>query len=139
MKEFETIEFELKDKVAYVWLNRPEVRNAFNNIMLTELIECVEEINNIEEARVVVLQGRKNMFCSGADLNWMRGVANYTYEENYNDSLTLSKCFYAIYTCKKPTIAVVRGAAIGGANGLIAACDFAYCADDTVFSLVNAV
>lgn len=135
MKKFETIDFNLKDKVGYVLLNRPEVRNAFNNVMLSELIECIEEINKMAEVRVIILQGKDKTFCSGADLNWMRNIAKYTYEENYEDSLTLSKCFYAIYTCKKPTIAVVRGAAIGGANGLLAACDFAYCADDTVISL----
>ena len=69
------------------------------------------------------------------DLNWMKDVAKYTYEQNFRESLNLSKCFYAIYTCKKPTIAVVHGAAIGGANGLLASCDFAYSDDETVFSL----
>ena len=64
----------------------------------------------------------------------MKGVANFSYEENYQDSLRLAKSFNAIYTCKKPTIAVVHGSAIGGANGLLAACDFVFCADDTKFA-----
>jgi methylglutaconyl-CoA hydratase len=65
----------------------------------------------------------------------MRGVANYSFEQNFKESLNLSKCFFTIYTCKKPTIAVVHGAAIGGANGLLASCDFAYADDNTTFSL----
>jgi methylglutaconyl-CoA hydratase len=65
----------------------------------------------------------------------MRDVADYTFEENLKESLQLSECFYTIYTCAKPTISVVHGAAIGGANGLLAACDFAVCEDETVFSL----
>jgi methylglutaconyl-CoA hydratase len=64
----------------------------------------------------------------------MKGIATFGFEENYQDSLKLAKCFNIIYTCKKPTIAVVQGAAIGGANGLLAACDFVYCTDDTKFA-----
>jgi methylglutaconyl-CoA hydratase len=65
----------------------------------------------------------------------MRDVAKYSYEQNFKESLNLSKCFYTIYTCKKPTIAIVHGAAIGGANGLLASCDFAYADDNTTLSL----
>ena len=135
MKKFQTIEFEQKDDLGIVWLNRPEIHNAFNEVMISELIECFEAINEMNEIRVAVLRGRGKSFCAGADLNWMRGVANYSYEQNFKESLNLSKCFYAIYTCKKPTIAIVHGAAIGGANGLLAACDFAYADDNTTFSL----
>jgi methylglutaconyl-CoA hydratase len=67
----------------------------------------------------------------------MKGIAEFGFEENYQDSLHLAKCFNVIYTCKKPTIAVVHGAAIGGANGLLAACDFVYCADDTKFAFAE--
>ena len=135
MKKFQTIEFEQKDDLGIVWLNRPEIHNAFNEVMISELIECFEAINEMNEIRVAVLRGRGKSFCAGADLNWMRGVANYSYEQNFKESLNLSKCFYAIYTCKKPTIAIVHGAAIGGANGLLASCDFAYADDNTTFSL----
>ena len=121
--------------VATVSLNRPDIRNAFNEVMITELINCFESLQESEEVRVIVLRGEGRSFCAGADLNWMRDVAKYTYQENYHESLQLSKCFYAIYSSPKPTIAVVHGAAIGGANGLLAACDMAYCANDTVFSL----
>ncbi len=113
----------------------PEIHNAFNEVMISELIECFEGINEMKEIRVAVLRGRGKSFCAGADLNWMRGVANYSYEQNFKESLNLSKCFYTIYTCKKPTIAIVHGAAIGGANGLLASCDFAYADNNTTLSL----
>lgn len=132
---FKTIELELIDDLAIVWLNRPKIHNAFNEIMISELITCFEAINKIEEVRIVIIRGRGKSFCAGADLNWMRDVAKYSYEENYLESLNLSNCFYTIYTCQKPTIAVVHGAAIGGANGLLAACDFTISQDNTIFSL----
>jgi methylglutaconyl-CoA hydratase len=134
-QNYQTIEFELKQDVGIVWLNRPEIHNAFNEVMIAELLDIFGRINEMSEVRIVMLRGRGKSFCAGADLNWMRGVAGYSYEQNYKESLNLSKCFYAIYTCAKPTIAVVHGAAIGGANGLLAACDFAYADDNTVFSL----
>ncbi|PLW92800.1 MAG: enoyl-CoA hydratase [Marinilabiliales bacterium] len=134
MKTFETIEFELTNGIATIWLNRPEVHNALNELMISEIIACYEEINNMADVRVVILRGRGKSFCAGADLNYMKGIAEFGFEENYQDSLRLAKCFNAIYTCKKPTIAIVHGAAIGGANGLLASCDFVYCADDTKFA-----
>jgi len=135
MKKYQTINFELKEDIGIVWLNRPKIHNAFNEIMISELIDIFEKINKKEEALIVLLKGKGKSFCAGADLNWMRDVAEYGYEENYNESLKLSRCLYTIYTCKKPTIAVVHGAAIGGANGFLAACDLAYTNDNTTFSL----
>lgn len=135
MKEYKTILFEKQDDIGIVWLNRPEIHNAFNEVMIAELLDVFTWINTQDDFRIVKLQGKGKSFCAGADLNWMRNVASYGYEQNYAESLNLSKCMYAIYTCKKPTIAVVHGAAIGGANGLLAACDFAYADDNTTFSL----
>ncbi|MCF8373851.1 MAG: enoyl-CoA hydratase/isomerase family protein [Bacteroidales bacterium] len=135
MKKYKTILFEKQDDIGTVWLNRPEIHNAFNEVMIAELLDVFTWINTQDDIRIVKLQGKGKSFCAGADLNWMRGVASYGYEQNYAESLNLSKCMYAIYTCKKPTIAVVHGAAIGGANGLLAACDFAYADDHTTFSL----
>lgn len=132
---YQTIEFEVKDRVGTVWLNRPNVHNAFNSVMISDLLDCFRSVNENKDVIVVILRGRGKSFCAGADLNWMRDVAKYTYEENYLDSLELSKCMYAVYTCKKPTIAIVHGASIGGSNGLLAACDLAYCEENTVFSL----
>lgn len=135
MKNFETIYIEQKEDLATVWLNRPEIHNAFNETMISELIEAFDLLGGDEKTRIILLRGKGKSFCAGADLNWMRGVAGYSYEQNYAESLNLSKCFYKIYTSPKPTIAIVHGAAIGGANGLLAACDFACCDDNTTFSL----
>jgi len=135
MKEYTTIEFEKKEDVGTVWLNRPRIHNAFNETMISELIDVFTEIDKMNDVRAVILRGRGKSFCAGADLNWMSGVKDYSYEQNYAESYNLSKCFYAIYTSSKPTIAMVHGAAIGGANGLLAACDFAFADEDTTFSL----
>lgn len=132
---YNTLELTIESDIATVWLNRPEIHNAFNQEMISEIIKCFDHIANEDSIRIVVLRGRGKSFCAGADLNWMRDVAKFSYEQNYEESFQLSKCFYSIYTCPKPTIALVHGAAIGGANGLLAACDFAYCTNDTVFSL----
>jgi methylglutaconyl-CoA hydratase len=134
MKTYTNIEFELKDNLGIVWLNRPEVHNAMNAEMISEIIECFEAVNDMSDVRVVLLRGRGKSFCAGADLNYMKGIAEFGYEENYQDSLRLAKCFNIIYTCTKPTIAVIQGAAIGGANGLLSACDFVYCTDEAKFA-----
>ncbi|MFH1119353.1 MAG: enoyl-CoA hydratase/isomerase family protein [Bacteroidota bacterium] len=133
--QFNTLEIQITNQVATIWLNRPEIRNAFNEVMIGELIKAFHEVSSLDDVRVIVLRGRGKSFCAGADLNWMRDVATYSYEQNYKESLQLSDCFYTIYNCPKPTIAVVHGAAIGGANGLLSACDMAVCDDETVFSL----
>ncbi len=135
MNTYKTIELEVKNNVGTIWLNRPEIHNAFNEVMINELINIFDNIKDMEDIRAVILRGRGKSFCAGADLNWMRNVAKYSYEENYKESLNLSICFHKIYTCPKPTIAMVHGAAIGGANGLLAACDFAYADTNTTFSL----
>jgi len=137
MKDFESIEFVLKDKIGTVWLNRPEKHNAMNAEMITEIVECFQELDARKDVRVVALRGKGKSFCAGADLNYMKSIAEFGYEENYQDSLKLAKCFNAIYTCSKPTMAIVHGAAIGGANGLLAACDFVYTAEDTKFAFAE--
>ena len=132
---YKTLEIEIKDNIGTIFFNREKIHNAFNEVMITEIMTAVKELNSIDEVIIIIMRGKGKSFCAGADLNWMRDVATYSYEDNYKESLQLSKCFYEIYTSKKPTIAIVHGAAIGGANGLLAACDFAYCDDNTTFSL----
>ncbi|MHC1708622.1 MAG: enoyl-CoA hydratase-related protein [Bacteroidales bacterium] len=132
---YNTISLDISGPVATLSLNRPEIHNAFNETMISEVLHCFREINDEPLVRVVILRGNGRSFCAGADLNWMRDVASYSYEQNLKESQQLSDCFYAIYSCKKTTIAVVHGAAIGGANGLLSACDLAYCEEDTTFSL----
>ncbi|MFC2111332.1 enoyl-CoA hydratase-related protein [Bacteroidota bacterium] len=135
MINFETIELIINENIATIWFNRPEVRNGFNEVMIAEVTKCINSINENEKIRIVVFRGRSKSFSAGADLNWLGGVAKYSFEENYSESSKLADCFHLIYTCKKPTIAVAHGASIGGANGFLAACDFAFCEESTVFSL----
>jgi len=130
---YKTIETNLDQGILTVRLNRPEVHNAFNETMLKELAECFETLD--DSVFCVVLRGNGKSFCAGVDLHWMKAVSQNSYEQNYTESLLLSKCFLAIYRCPKPTLALVHGVALGGANGLLAACDLAYCTDDAVFSL----
>jgi methylglutaconyl-CoA hydratase len=135
MNNYSTISLETGNGIATILLNRPEIRNAFNEVMIAELTDAFRKTGEMEHIRVIILKGEGKSFCAGADLNWMRDVSNYSFEQNYAESLHLSECFYSIYSSPKPTIAVVHGAAIGGANGLLAACDIAVCDNETVFSL----
>jgi methylglutaconyl-CoA hydratase len=130
---YQTIETTNESGVFTIWLNRPDVHNAFNKAMLEEIADCFDNIS--PDVFCVVLRGRGKSFCAGVDLHWMKAVSQNSYDTNYQESLLLSKCFLAIYQCPKPTIAVVHGVALGGANGLLSACDLAYCADDATFSL----
>jgi len=133
MKDYQTIETILEDGVLTIWLNRPEVHNAFDKTMLLELADCFKNID--EQVIYIILRGKGKSFCAGVDLNWMKAVSTNSYEVNYQESLLLSECFLSIYSCPKPTVAVVHGVSLGGANGLLSACDLAYCVDDAVFSL----
>lgn len=131
---FKSIIFEIEDGVAYVTFNRPDVHNAFNDIMIRELTEVFGEIEGHSDVRVVVVTGKGKSFCAGADLNWMRRVKDYSYEENLRESLELSEMLYRMYASSKPTIAKVNGAAIGGGTGLVAVCDIAVASSSAKFS-----
>jgi len=135
MSTYKTIEVEVVDGVLTVRLNRPEKHNAFNEVMLQELTDIFTRVQQMTEVFCLVLRGNGKSFCAGVDLNWMKDVAKNSYEKNYQESLYLADCFYTMYTCPKPTIAVAHGSVLGGANGLLSACDMAYCSDDAVFSL----
>ncbi len=132
---YQTLLVEINNNIATIWLNRPELRNAFNHVTISELLSVFKELEQHNNLRAVILRGKGKSFCAGADLNWMREVKDFTFEQNLAESLDLSDCLYAIYTFRKPVIAVVHGAAIGGANGLLSACDIAICEENTVFSL----
>jgi len=134
---YNNIEFEQNGNVGTIWLNRPDVHNAMNAEMIAEIVNAFEEVNEMDDIRYVILRGRGKSFCAGADLNYMKGIAEFGFEENYQDGLKLAKCFNVIYTYSKPTIAIVHGAAIGGANGLLAACDMVYCLDETKFAFAE--
>jgi methylglutaconyl-CoA hydratase len=131
---YQTISLTLDNKTARVSLNRPEVRNAFNGLMLAELREVFLGLRDKEDVRVVVFTGSGTSFCAGADLNWMRQVKDYTYEENLKDSLVLAECLYAIYSCPKPVLGRINGPAIGGGTGMVAVCDIAIASGAAQFS-----
>jgi len=134
-KSYPTITYSKEDSVARVTLNRPEIHNAFNEIMIQDLIDVFKNISEDNEVRVVVLTGNGKSFCAGADLNWMKKVVDFSYEENLKESLELAELFYLIYSLPKPTIARVNGAAIGGGAGLVAVCDIVIASDKAKFSL----
>jgi len=133
-RKFQTIRHEVRNNVASVIFNRPDVHNAFDDVMIRELAEVFEQLSTQSEIRVVILTGEGKSFCAGADLNWMRRVKDYSYEDNLRESLDLSDMLYKIYSCPKPTIARVNGAAIGGGTGLVAVCDIAVAARSAKFS-----
>jgi methylglutaconyl-CoA hydratase len=134
-REFETITCSFEDKIATITLNRPEVHNAFNEVMIAELTEVFKKISEDDEVRVVVLTGNGKSFSAGADLNWMKKMINFSYEQNLDDSLKLAELFYLMYSLPKPVIAKVNGAAIGGGTGLVAVCDIAIASEKAKLSL----
>jgi methylglutaconyl-CoA hydratase len=133
--ELKTVDLRLEDKVAWVSLNRPEVRNAFNEVMIAELIRVLDQVAGDKAVRVLVLTGKGKAFCAGADLNWMKKMKAFTVEENYRDALELAELMFKLYHLPKPAIAAVNGASIGGSNGLVAACDIAIASHRAEFSL----
>jgi methylglutaconyl-CoA hydratase len=121
--------------VATVTLNRPEVRNAFNDEVIAELSGVIAEYAARDEVRCIVLAANGPAFCAGADLNWMKRMASYTYEENLEDARALASMLRVLYRCPKPTIAQVQGDAYAGGMGLVAACDIAVASETVKFCL----
>ncbi len=131
---FETIECSFGEFLVTLTFNRPEIHNAFNDVMIEELLEAFTTIAKKKEVRAVVITGKGKSFCAGADLNWMKRVKDYSYEENLTESLRLAELFHTIYTLPVPTIAEVNGAAIGGGTGFVAVCDLAIASEKAKFS-----
>jgi methylglutaconyl-CoA hydratase len=121
--------------VATVTLNRPEVRNAFNDEVIAEVTAVFSELSERAEVRCIVLAGNGPAFCAGADLNWMKRMAGYTRDENVADAVALANMLKGIYRCPKPTIARVQGDAYAGGTGLVAACDIAVSVDTAHYCL----
>ena len=121
--------------VETVTLNRPDVRNAFNDEVIAELTAVFLELAKRDEVRCVVLAGSGPAFCAGADLNWMKRMAGYTREENIEDASRLARLLEVIWRLPQPTIARVHGDAYAGGVGLVAVCDMAVAADSAQFCL----
>jgi len=135
IKKYTTLKQKLQDQLLTIWLDRPEVHNAFNATMLTELVEILDWVSGSDEVRVVVFTGEGKSFSAGADLNWMKEIVNYSYEKNLKESEKIAELFYKIYTCPKPIIAAINGAAVGGGMGFIAASDIVVASEKATFSL----
>lgn len=131
---YETIEVRESEPVVTLTLSRPQVRNAFDETLIAELTEAVRSFEARRDIRVAVLTGKGKAFSAGADLNWMRRVADYTYEENVADAIGLADLVETLYLMPQATIARVNGPCIGGGLGLVAACDVAVASDDAFFA-----
>ena len=134
MANYEHLSVGHGDAVATVALARPDARNALNAGLIGELRRCAEELAEDDKVRVVVLTGEGDFFCAGADIGYMRDTTNFSYEENLEDARNLAAMFEAVDGCPKPVVARVKGAAIGGGVGLVAAADVAVAEEGTVFA-----
>lgn len=132
---YETIIVNIEPPIARLILNRPEVHNAFNSVMIRELTLALREIKSRSDLRVLILTGEGKSFCAGADLNWMREIINYSFEENLRESRELAELMAQLNQLPLPTIARINGATIGGGNGFHAACDIAIASEEAIFSL----
>jgi len=124
--------------VARVTLNRPELRNAFDDALIKSLTEAFHDVQNDKGVRVVVLAGNGPAFCAGADLNWMKRMAGYGYDENLADARALADMLATLDRMPKPTIARVHGPVFAGGTGLVAACDIAVGTPEAKFCLSEA-
>ena len=129
------LDIAIADHRATVTLARAESRNAFNDELIGELTRAFTELGSRDDVRVIVLAGAGPAFCAGADLNWMRRMADYTREQNLADAGALAEMLRVIHECPKPTIARVQGDVYAGGMGLVACCDLAVSVDSAVFCL----
>jgi len=128
----------LDGPVARVTLNRPEVRNAFNEGLIAELTEAFTSLGARPELRAIVLAAAGKAFCAGADLNWMQAMAGYSWDENHADATRLADMLWAIYSCPVPVIARVQGDVYAGGVGLVACCDLVVAVEGAGFCLSEA-
>ena len=132
---YDTLAITVADKVATVTLNRPELRNAFNEQAIAELALAFDELGRNELVRAIVLAANGPAFCAGADLNWMKKMAGYSHDENTADAARLADMLRTIYLCPKPVVAKVQGDCYAGGMGLVAACDIVVAAEGVNFCL----
>ena len=124
--------------VAEVWLNRPEVRNAFNDGVIAELTAAFLTLGADMSLRAIVLGGHGKAFCAGADLSWMRAMATYTWDENHADANKLAEMLWVIYSCPLPVVGRIHGDCYAGGLGLAAVCDVLVASEAMHFCLSEA-
>lgn len=135
MTSYQTLELTREGYLVTISLNRPDVRNAFNETTIAELTQAFSALGNDQSIRAIVLAAHGVAFCAGADLNWMKKMADYSHDENLADAGQLATMLQTIYTCPKPVIAKVQGDCYAGGMGLVAACDIVVTVDSAHFCL----
>lgn len=133
--DYQSLDVVRDGRIATVFLNRPDVRNAFNETAIGEITNVFRELGTDDSLRAIVLAARGPAFCAGADLNWMKKMASYTHEENRVDAEQLAEMLRTIYFCPKPVVAKVQGDCYAGGMGLVAACDIAVATEEVNFCL----
>jgi methylglutaconyl-CoA hydratase len=133
-----TLDIQRSGAVARVFLNRPDVRNAFNDAVIAELTAAFTGFSADASLRAIVLGGHGKAFCAGGDLNWMRAMAGYSWEQNRADAQALADMLYTVYTCPVPLVGRVHGDCYAGGVGLAAVCDVLVVADGMHFCLSEA-
>ncbi len=132
---YTTIETVYASGIAQVWLNRPDLRNAMNDVMFVELYDAIGAAIADDTVRVILLAGRGKAFCAGGDLTWMKTARSMSAEEARKDSVKLAMVLRQIYESPKPVVARVQGSAFAGGMGLVCACDIAIASSDAKFCL----
>ena len=135
MSEDDIVQVEQRGGIRWLWLNRPEIGNAFDDRVIKRLSDQIAHAANDHQVKMLVLGGRGRHFSAGADFHWMQRMVDLSYEENVEDALQLARLMRQIHDFPKPTLAAVNGAAYGGALGLICACDLAIAATNATFCL----
>ena len=133
-----TLKIERQGHVARVTLNRPDVRNAFNESVIAELTEAFAALGQDLTLRAIVLAAEGKAFCAGADLNWMKAMAGYSWDENHADASRLAEMLWTIYSCPVPVIARVQGDVYAGGVGLVSVCDMVVAVEGAGFCLSEA-
>lgn len=133
-----TLHIAIDGHVARVTLNRPEVRNAFNEVLIAELTHTFNQLGQREDLRAIVLAAEGKAFCAGADLNWMKAMAGYSWEENHADATKLADMLWAMYSCPVPVVARVQGDVYAGGVGLVACADIVVAVDTAGLCLSEA-
>lgn len=134
-----TVECEIDSRgVATVWLNRPEVNNAYNGELISGLSKTISELEQNAGVRVIVLRGRGRHFQAGADLSWIKEVRKSDWQHNLSVSLNTTEAVVGLTSCSKPTIALIQGACVGGGTGLVSACDIVIAEKNAKFAISEA-
>jgi methylglutaconyl-CoA hydratase len=131
------LNIDINKHVASVILDRPDLHNAFNDELVQRITDAFTELSQRDDVRVIVLRANGKSFCAGADLNWMKRMVHYSYDENLADARAIGEMFLAIAKCSKPVIARVHGAALGGGAGLVAACDIGIAIESVQFGFTE--